>query len=59
MRDAFACADERLRGARVLLLDDVCTTGATLEAAAQGLLEGGATAVWALTLARAPFGTAR
>jgi len=41
-----------LRGARVLLVDDVCTTGATLSASAQALYEGGADWVVGLVLAR-------
>lgn len=41
-----------LRGKRVLLVDDVMTTGATIQQAAQMLLGGGAKAVYVLTLAR-------
>jgi ComF family protein len=52
--DAFRCADPAVRGADVLLIDDVCTTGATLDACAAALLSGGARAVRGLTLARTP-----
>jgi ComF family protein len=51
---AFACADQRVRGARVIIIDDVCTTGATLEACAVALLKTGAVSVMGLTLARTP-----
>ena len=54
VRDAFACSNGNAQGRQVLLVDDVCTTGATLEACADALRAGGAKAVWALTLARAP-----
>jgi len=37
----------------LILIDDVCTTGATLVACAQALRAAGAEAVWGLTLARA------
>ncbi len=47
------------RGRRVLLVDDVVTTGATLNAAAQTLLEAGARDVVALTAARTAARTAR
>jgi ComF family protein len=45
--------------ARVLVVDDVCTTGATLAAAAAALRSGGATEVHGLVVARTPTGRAR
>lgn len=50
--DVFACRDDRLRGKQVLLIDDVATSGATLDACAAVLKASGAVSVWALTLAR-------
>ena len=55
VRGAFALASrqrDRVAGARVLLVDDVLTTGATVEAATRCLLRAGAAAVDVLTLAR-------
>lgn len=49
---AFGCRDRRLEGKRVLLIDDVCTTGATLSSCAIALREAGASLVWGLALAR-------
>ena len=49
---AFAARAEVTQGQRVLLLDDVCTTGATLNACALALRAAGAQAVWGLTIAR-------
>jgi len=49
---AFRCSAGSLKGGRFLLLDDVCTTGATLEACSLALRSAGAERVWGLTLAR-------
>ncbi len=48
---AFA-ADARVAGTRILLIDDVCTTGATMEACGLALKARGAQAVWGLAIAR-------
>lgn len=51
--DAFRASPERVVGRRVLLLDDVATTGATLDSCAKAILSAGATSVYGLTWARA------
>jgi ComF family protein len=53
VRDAFTAAPSRAEGRRVLLVDDVCTSGATLSEAAAVLLAAGAEAVSAYCLAAA------
>lgn len=49
---AFVCRDGQLAGKRIILIDDVCTSGATLEFCAAALKSNGAVSVWGLTLAR-------
>ena len=49
---AFACRDYRLRDKQVLLIDDVSTSGATLDASAAALKASGTTSVWGLVMAR-------
>ena len=55
VQGAFSIPDkykERVRGKSVVIIDDVYTTGATLEACARTLRRGGADQIFALTLAR-------
>ena len=47
---------DRVRGLHILLIDDVATTGATLDAAATALKKAGAAAVTALVAGRTPLG---
>jgi ComF family protein len=50
---AFGARPQRVDGRRVLLVDDVVTTGATLDACASALLDAGAASVCCVTWARA------
>ena len=49
--EAFICANERLKGRQVILVDDVSTSGATLNTCAEILKNAGANSVWGLTIA--------
>jgi ComF family protein len=51
--DAFSCMGGDLGDKRVVLIDDVCTTGSTLEACSIALKAAGVRSVWGVTLARA------
>ena len=57
IRDAYAltaAASSKLRGKKVVLLDDVMTTGASLHSAAHVLRQAGAVHITALVFARTP-----
>ena len=50
---AFLAKHQLVTGKTVLLVDDVATTGATLDSASRSLIEAGAAKVYALTFAKA------
>jgi ComF family protein len=52
VKDAFSCNGHYTINGKVMLIDDVCTSGATLESCAQALKAAGAESVWGLTIAR-------
>ena len=51
---AVVRAQARLRGAHIVLVDDVITTAATINASAQALADGGARIISCVTFGRAP-----
>ncbi len=56
IKDAFALKNpQAFHGKKVLLIDDVFTTGATMEETAKTLKQAGASEVWAITASREPL----
>jgi ComF family protein len=53
VRDAFRASPRRVAGRRLLVVDDVMTSGATVQACSEALYEAGAADVAVLTVARA------
>jgi ComF family protein len=52
----FTVATEAFARRRILIIDDVCTTGSTIEACADALFAAGARSIWGLVLARPDTG---
>ncbi len=52
VENAFSCTDVSIKNKKVLIIDDICTTGATLDSCAGSLKLAGAVVVRGLTLAR-------
>ena len=55
MADAFQANSKLSTGKNILVVDDVATSGATLNACAKALLDGGANKIYGFSLARAVF----
>jgi competence protein ComFC len=59
MVDAFQADRSMVSGKSVLVVDDVATSGATLNACAKALLDGGADNIFCFSLARAVYSQSR
>jgi ComF family protein len=53
LKDAFQADPKKVKGKNIMVVDDVTTSGSTLEACAIALLEAGAKTVYGVTVARA------
>jgi competence protein ComFC len=53
VQDAFSANPRLVSGKRILIMDDVATTGATISSCAKALQDAGASLIYALTIARA------
>jgi competence protein ComFC len=56
VRGAFLARRDLVKGKNILVVDDVTTTGSTIEACSEALISAGANQVFGLTLARSVFG---
>jgi len=52
VESVFSALPDSMRPQRILLIDDIATTGSTLDACASALKKAGAVSVWGLTVAR-------
>lgn len=55
VRGAFEADPAKVKGSRILLVDDVFTTGATIESAAEALICAGAQTVYAVTVGKSEY----
>jgi len=53
MKDAFRIVSQKIKNKNILIIDDVATTGSTIDACAKAMLQEGTNEVYALTVARA------
>lgn len=56
VKDAFSARGDLVEGKTILVIDDVTTTSATIQACCTALLQAGARQVYAMTLARSVLG---